>query len=149
LRHNGFALIVVLSPCVSFNDEEGSTKSYTYTREHYHAAVETDFVPPAQEIAVDYAAGESMPVSLHDGSQVILRKLDPSYDPTDRTAAYNYIGNKLKKNEYVTGLIHIDESDSTEFHNLNHTAEAPLNSIPFEKLSPGRAALDKLMSRYR
>jgi 2-oxoglutarate ferredoxin oxidoreductase subunit beta len=90
-----------------------------------------------------------MPVSLHDGSQVILRKLDPSYDPTDRTAAYNYIGNKLKNNEYVTGLIHIDEADSTEFHNLNHTAAAPLNSIPFEKLSPGRAALDKLMGRYR
>ena len=98
---------------------------------------------------MDYAAGESMPVSLHDGSQVILRKLDPSYDPTDRTAAYNYIGNKLKNNEYVTGLIHIDEADSTEFHNLNHTAAAPLNSIPFEKLSPGRAALGKLMGRYR
>src|SRR4030088_2155016 len=67
LRHNGFALIDVLSPCVTFNDHEGSTKSYTFTREHYHAAVETDFVPRAQEIAVDYAEGESIPVSLHDG----------------------------------------------------------------------------------
>jgi 2-oxoglutarate/2-oxoacid ferredoxin oxidoreductase subunit beta len=142
-------LIDVLSPCVTFNDHEGSTKSYTYTREHYHPAVEADFVPPAQEISVNYAAGESVPVSLHDGSRVMLRKLDPNYDPTDRTAAYNYIGNKLKNNEYVTGLIHIDESDSTEFHNLNRTAAAPLNSIAFEKLSPGRAALDQLMARYR
>jgi 2-oxoglutarate ferredoxin oxidoreductase subunit beta len=149
LRHNGFALIDVLSPCVTFNDHEGSTKSYTFTREHYHAAVETDFVPRAQEIAVDYAEGESIPVSLHDGSRVILRKLDPTYDPTDRSAAYNYIETKLKHNEYVTGLIHIDEADSTEFHNLNRSAQAPLNSIPFEKLSPGRAALDKLMARYR
>jgi 2-oxoglutarate ferredoxin oxidoreductase subunit beta len=173
MRHNGFALIDVLSPCVTFNDHEGSTKSYTFTREHYHAAVETDFhaaaetdfhaaaetdfqgavaadfVPQAREIAVDYAEGESIPVNLHDGSRIVLRKLDPSYDPTDRSAAYNYIETKLKHNEYVTGLIHIDESDSTEFHNLNRTAEAPLNSIPYEKLSPGRAALDKLMARYR
>ena len=149
MRHNGFALIDVLSPCVTFNDHEGSTKSYTFTREHYHAAVEADFVPRAEEIVVDYSAGESIPVNLHDGSRVILRKLDPSYDPTDRTAAYNYIETKLKHAEYVTGLIHIDESDSTEFHNLNRTPEAPLNSIPFEKLSPGRAALDKLMARYR
>ena len=88
-------------------------------------------------------------MSLHDGSRVVLRKLDPTYDPTDRTAAYNYIGTKLKAGEYVTGLIHINETDSTEFHNLNRTAAAPLNSIPFEKLSPGRAALDKLMARYR
>jgi 2-oxoglutarate ferredoxin oxidoreductase subunit beta len=149
MRHNGFALIDVLSPCVTFNDHEGSTKSYVFTREHYHAAVETDFVPRAQEIAVDYAPGEAIPVSMHDGSQVILRKLDPAYDPTDRTAAYNYIGNKLKQNEYVTGLIHIDETGDTEFHKLNRTAAAPLNSIPFEKLSPGRAELDKLMGRYR
>jgi 2-oxoglutarate/2-oxoacid ferredoxin oxidoreductase subunit beta len=80
---------------------------------------------------------------------VVLRKLDPTYDPTDRTAAYNYIENKLKQSEYVTGLIHIHESDSTEFHNLNRTAKAPLNSIPFDKLSPGSAALEKLMTRYR
>jgi 2-oxoglutarate ferredoxin oxidoreductase subunit beta len=80
---------------------------------------------------------------------VFLRKLDPSYDPTDRSAAYNYIEQKLKQNEYVTGLIHIDERDNTEFHNLNRTAKVPLNSIPFGKLSPGAAALDKLMGRYR
>jgi 2-oxoglutarate/2-oxoacid ferredoxin oxidoreductase subunit beta len=149
LKHNGFALIDVLSPCVTFNDHEGSTKSYTFTREHYHAAVEADFVPFAQEIAVDYPAGDAMPVSLHDGSRVILRKLDPAYDPTDRSAAYNYIETKLKQNEYVTGLIHIDESGTTEFHNLNRTAKTPLNAIPYEELSPGSAALDKLMDRYR
>ncbi len=149
LAHRGFALIDVLSPCVTFNDHEGSTKSYTFTREHYHAAVEADFVPRAEQIAVDYPAGESIPVSLHDGSRVVLRKLDPTYDPTDRAAAYQYIETKLKQNEYVTGLIHIDESAATEFHTVNRTAAAPLNSIPYEKLAPGRAALDKLMERYR
>jgi len=149
MRHNGFALIDVLSPCVTFNDHEGSTKSYGFTREHYHPVMEADFVPPAEEISVAYEEGESVAVSLHDGSRVLLRKLDPAYDPTDRSAAYSYIENKLKQNEYVTGLIHIDERDNTEFHNLNKTAKVPLNSVPFNKLSPGRAALDKLMTRYR
>jgi len=125
MRHNGFALIDVLSPCVTFNDHEGSTKSYVFTREHYHAAVETDFVPRAQEIAVDYAPGEAIPVSMHDGSQVILRKLDPAYDPTDRTAAYNYIGNKLKQSEYVTGLIHIDEIGAAEWHPVREAISRP------------------------
>ncbi|HEY2685502.1 MAG TPA: 2-oxoacid:ferredoxin oxidoreductase subunit beta [Steroidobacteraceae bacterium] len=149
MRHNGFALIDVLSPCVTFNDHEGSTKSYTFTREHYSPVTEADFVPHAEAIKVNYAEGEALPVSLHDGSRVMLRKLDPDYDPTDRSAAYGYIEAKLKQNEYVTGLIHIDESDASEFHKLNKTAKTPLNAIPFEKLSPGKAALDKLMNRYR
>ena len=149
MRHRGFALIDILSPCVTFNDHEGSTKSYTFTREHYHAAMEADFVPPAQEISVDYPPDEALPVTLHDGSRVVLRKLGASYDPTDRSAAYSFIEAKLKHHEYVTGLIHIDESGSTEFHTLNKSSRVPLNRIPYAKLSPGGAALDKLMARYR
>jgi 2-oxoglutarate/2-oxoacid ferredoxin oxidoreductase subunit beta len=149
MKHRGFALIDVLSPCVTFNDHEGSTKSYTFTREHYRPAMEADFVPRASEIAVDYAAGSVLPVKMHDGSQVVLRKLDPSYDPRDRVAASAYVEAKLAGNEYVTGLIHINENAGNEFHQLNHTAAMPLNRIPYEKLVPGRAALDKLMARYR
>ena len=149
MRHRGFAIIDVLSPCVTFNDHEGSTKSYIFTREHYHAAMEADFVPHAEPIAVDYPQGESIPVELHDGSRVVLRKLGASYDPTDAAEAYNFIEGKLKQNEYVTGLIHINESGSTEFHAGNNTSAVPLNRIPYEKLSPGRAALEKLMGRYR
>ena len=149
LRHNGFALIDVLSPCVTFNDHEGSTKSYAFTREHYQPVVEADFVPHAEQISVDYEQGASMPVQLHDGSRVNLRKLDPDYDPTDRSAAYHYIETKLKNHEYVTGLIHIDETSTTEFHTLNKSSSVPLNRLPFEKLAPGSAALEKLMGRYR
>jgi 2-oxoglutarate ferredoxin oxidoreductase subunit beta len=149
MRHRGFALIDVLSPCVTFNDHEGSTKSYTFTREHYHPAIEADYVPPAQEISVDYRQGETLPVQLHDGSRVVLRKLGATYDPTDRSAAYGFIEQKLKQNEYVTGLIHIDEDVSHEFHNINKTSSVPLNRIPYEKLSPGGAALEKLLGRYR
>src|ERR1700733_1364934 len=149
MRHRGFALIDILSPCVTFNDHEGSTKSYTFAREHYHAAMEADFVPPAEEISVDYPPAEALPVALHDGSRVILRKLGGSYDPTDRSPAYGFIEAKLKQNEYVAGLIHIDESGSTEFHTLNKSSAIPLNRIPYEKLSPGSAALEKLLGRYR
>jgi len=149
LKHNGFALIDVLSPCVTFNDHEGSTKSYTFTREHYHPVIEADFVPRAREITVDYEEGQALPVELHDGSHVILRKLDASYDPTDRSAAYHFVETKIANHEYVTGLIHIDESSTTEFHTLNKTSKVPLNRLPFEKLSPGNAALEKLQARWR
>src|ERR1700755_2082831 len=82
LNHNGFALIDVLSPCVTFNDHEGSTKSYAYTREHYDAAVHADFVPFEREIAANYAPGDSLPIVLHDGSRILLRKVEEGYDPT-------------------------------------------------------------------
>ncbi len=149
LRHQGFALIDVLSPCVTFNDHEGSTKSYAFTREHYHAAVEADFVPRASEIAVDYAPGESKVVGLHDGSHVRLKKLDGGYDPSDRAAAYSYIERKLKDGEYVTGLIHAGDGSASELHAVNQTAATPLNRLPYERLTPGAAALGKLMARYR
>ncbi len=84
-------LIDVLSPCVTFNDHEGSTRSYAYTREHYEEAVHADFVPPAQQIAVDYAPGETQAVTMHDGSRILLRKVDARYDPTDRAAALETI----------------------------------------------------------
>ena len=104
LRHNGFALIDVLSPCVTFNDHEGSTKSYTFTREHYHRGGRGGFrAAGSRKSRWIIAAGESIPVSLHDGSRVILRKLDPIYDPTDRTAAYNYIETKLKQERIRDG----------------------------------------------
>ena len=75
----------MLSPCVTFNDHEGSTKSYAYTREHYEPAVHADFIPFEREIKADYKEGESLPVVMHDGSRIVLRKLDATYDPTDRT----------------------------------------------------------------
>ena len=149
LSHPGFALIDVLSPCVTFNDHEGSTKSYAFTREHYHPAVEADFVPPAPEISVVYDPGATAVVPLHDGSRVRLRKLDPDYDPSDRAAAYSYIDQKLKQGEYVTGLIHVTDGGHNEMHAVNETSRMPLNRIPYAKLSPGAGTLAKLMDRYR
>ena len=148
LHHRGFALIDVLSPCVTFNDHEGSTRSYAYAREHYEEAVHTDFVPRASEIQVDYAAGEAVPVTLHDGSVVLLRKVDASYDPTDRTAALARLQERALAGEHLTGLLYLAPGQP-EMHELNATPDEPLNALPYARLNPGAAQLGKLMARYR
>ena len=157
LAHPGFALIDVLSPCVTFNDHEGSTKSYAFTREHYHPVVEAefqagsaaDFIAPVASIAVDYRDGEELIVPLHDGSHVHLKKLDLAFDTSDRATAYAYIDAKLKEGQYVTGLIHVDPEAGRDLHAANRTAAVALNSIAYERLTPGSASLAKLMARYR
>lgn len=147
-RHKGFALVDVLSPCVTFNDHEGSTKSYAFTREHYVEAVHADFVPPMQEITAAYVEGEALAVTLHDGGQVRLRKVDANYDPTDRSEAYAYIQHKMAQREFLTGLLYVEPSQ-TDFHDLNETVSTPLNRVPYEKLTPGSKGLKKILSRYR
>jgi 2-oxoglutarate ferredoxin oxidoreductase subunit beta len=148
MHHSGFALIDVLSPCVTFNDHEGSTRSYQYSRDHYEEVVHADLVPPAAEISVQYAPGESVPVTMHDGSRIVLRKVDPDYDPTDRGAALARIRERLRAQEYLTGLLHISEGQQ-EFHELNLTPEEPLNEIPYARLNPGAAALERTLARFR
>jgi 2-oxoglutarate ferredoxin oxidoreductase subunit beta len=148
IRHKGFALIDVLSPCVTFNDHEGSTKSYAYTREHYEPAVNVDFIPFEKTITAEYAAGEATAVTLHDGSRIVLRKLDASHDPTNRSAAAAHVQERIKAGEYLTGLLYA-ESSQPDFHALNQTPEEPLNRVPFAKLSPGSKSLEKVLARYR
>jgi len=149
LKHKGFALIDVLSPCVTFNDHEGSTKSYAYTREHYEPAVQADFIPLRREITADYAEGEVLPVVLHDGSQIVLRKLDGAYDPRQRITAWTQIQERMKHGEYLTGLLYLEGGEHSDFHDLNHTPEVPLNSLPYEALSPGAKGLEQILKRYR
>ena len=146
--HKGFAIIDVISPCVTFNDHEGSTKSYAYTREHDIPVVETDYIAPQAEIAVDYAPGTAVTVPMHDGSSVVLHKLAPDYDPRDRAAAMAYVQRHAKRNEYVTGLIHLDETGS-DMHAQAATSDTALNALPYETLHPGNAGLAKLMGRFR
>jgi 2-oxoglutarate ferredoxin oxidoreductase subunit beta len=148
IRHRGFALIDVLSPCVTFNDHEGSTKSYAYTREHYEPAVNVDFIPIEREITAQYAEGEALPVVMHDGSRIVLRKIDASHDPTSRSAAAANVQERMKVGEYLTGLLYVEPSQS-DFHALNQTPDEPLNAIPYERLSPGSKALEKVLARYR
>ena len=148
MRHKGFALIDVLSPCVTFNDHEGSTKSYAYTREHYEPAVHADFIPLEREITADYQEGETLPVVMHDGSRIVLRKLDASYDPTNRSNAATHIQERMKAGEYLTGLLYV-EAEEKEFHDLNNTPDTALNKVPYAKLTPGSKGLEKILARYR
>ena len=147
LMHNGFAMIDIISPCVTFNDHVGSTKSYTYAREHYHEAVHADYVPPRQEIKASYAEGEALPVQMHDGSQIVLRKLDKEYDPTHRGKAFEYLRTKLRQGEHVTGLIFVSSS-GPDMHAMAQTTDVPLNQVPYERLHPGSAGLAKILKRY-
>jgi 2-oxoglutarate ferredoxin oxidoreductase subunit beta len=148
IAHRGFALIDVISPCVTFNDHEGSTRSYAYTREHYEEAVHADFVPPAREIAVDYAPGATQSVTMHDGSRLLLRKIAENYDPTDRGAALQAIQQHAVRQEYLTGLLYT-ASGLADFHEQNATPDQPLNALPYERLNPGEAALARTLARFR
>jgi len=148
LAHKGFAFIDVISPCVTFNDHEGSTKSYAYTRENTVEVVQADFVAPARAITTAYDPGTVSNVMMHDGSWVRLRKLAEDYDPTDRDLAYQYIRNSQKVGEVVTGLLYLSP-DSKDMHEQIGTAQAPLIQLPFEQLCPGSAELERLQQRFR
>jgi 2-oxoglutarate ferredoxin oxidoreductase subunit beta len=148
IRHRGFALLDVLSPCVTFNDHETSTKSYAYARGHFHPVVHTDFVPPAEEIRVAYNQGEVMPVELHDGSRLLLRKVSKGYNMHNRGAAIDYVRAQQRQGEFVTGLLYVDESEP-DLHAINGTTKVPLNAVPFGKLCPGAAGLAAIQQRYR
>jgi 2-oxoglutarate ferredoxin oxidoreductase subunit beta len=148
LAHKGFAFVDVISPCVTFNDHEGSTKSYAYTREHNVEIVQADFIPPQEEITAEYAAGSVRNVMLHDGGWVRLRKVAEDYDPTDRDRAYQHIRERQMDGEIVTGLLYIS-GDSKDMHEQNGTVPRALFDLPYEQLCPGAAALEKLQAGLR
>ena len=148
LLHKGFAIVDIISPCVSFNDHEGSTKSYRYTREHQQDIAPVDFIPLRREITAEPGASSSTAVTMHDGSVIRFRAVDESYDPTDRDAAYALVRAHQQRGEVATGLLYIEKND-LDMHDTNNTAERPLVDLPFEKLCPGKAALETLMEDFR
>jgi 2-oxoglutarate ferredoxin oxidoreductase subunit beta len=148
LMHPGFALVDIVSPCVTFNDHEGSTKSYAHTREFYHHVIDIDYIPPAEEIKAAYEEGDAMPIEMHDGSTIILRKVDKDYDLTSRAAAFGYLREHFNAGEITTGLLYRDESRA-DMHELSGNVDTPLSQLPFASLNPGNAELKKLQRRYR
>ena len=148
LMHEGFSLVDVISPCVTFNDHEGSTKSYAHTRESYHHVVMADYVAPAEEIKAAYKQGSTMPVELHDGSKILLRKIDNDYDPTSRAASFKYLRERFNAGEITTGLLYIDESRK-EMHDLMGNVQTPMCQLPLDTLHPGSDELKKILNGYR
>lgn len=148
LSHRGFALIDVISPCVTFNDHSGSTKSYLQTRKHMIRATEADFVPPASEILAHISPNGATNVTLHDGSVVHFTSVPADYDPTDRSKVTAYLDEHQENGEVLTGLLYLDES-AEDMHELSNSSEVPLVHIPYEALCPGAAALEQLQEEYR
>jgi 2-oxoglutarate ferredoxin oxidoreductase subunit beta len=148
ITHRGCAVLDVISPCVTFNDHEGSTKSYAYTRAHKHAATNTDLVMPTEAITVEYQEGETMPVKMHDGSTILLKKADGEYDASSRSAALAYLEKQRIHGLVVTGLLFIDES-LPDMHQISETARKPLKAFDFGELCPGSEALARLQSGLR
>lgn len=148
MSHKGFAFLNVISPCVTFNNNTGSTKSYDYVREHVETLGTMDFVPMMREIKTSYEAGDVSNITMHDGSEIRFHKLQKDWDPTDRRSAMTAVQNSKDKSEILTGLLYIDES-SQELHELINTSETPLNALPQSLLSPGMEALAKLNATLR
>jgi 2-oxoglutarate ferredoxin oxidoreductase subunit beta len=148
LSHGGAAFIDVISPCVTFNNHGGSTKSYEHVRQHNEAVSVVDFIAPGSEITAHYAPGEVVEVEQHDGTVLRLRKLHKDYDPTDRYAAMSYINDHAARGEVVTGLLYLDALPA-DLHTSLNTCEQPLNSLGVEQLCPGAKALEKINAALR
>ena len=148
LLHPGFSLVDIISPCVTFNNHEGSTKSYAHTREFYNHVVDVDYVSVAEQITAEYEQGSAMPVALHDGSKIMLRKLDEDYDPTSRARAFKYLRERFNAGEIVTGLLYIND-ERKEMHDLMGNVDTPFAELPMDSLRPPKGELDNILKRYR
>ena len=148
LRHPGPAFIDCISPCVAFNNHEGSTKSYDFVREHNEAMNQLDVILGRMPITTEYAPGEVREVTQHDGSVLRLRKLHEGYDPTDRVAALHHLHERKAAGEIVTGLLYVDP-EPQDMHAHLDTVERPLNALEDAALVPGAAALERINAALR
>jgi 2-oxoglutarate ferredoxin oxidoreductase subunit beta len=148
IAHRGTALLDVISPCVTFNNHEDSTKSYKWAKDHEMPIQEIGFIPFFEEITVDYDPGTTRDVALHDGSHIRLKKLKEDYDPTDKHAAFNLLHEAQEKNEFLTGLIYV-EPQKKDFLTLLGLTEEPLATLPLDRVRPGREALARMMEELR
>ncbi len=148
LAHNGTAVLDILSPCVTFNNHAGSTKSYTWGKDNEEPIHIVDFVPAMDEIEVEYEEGTDQEVQLHDGSWVRLRKLEREYDPTDRRAARELLLEANDKNLFLTGLLYLDTTKRTFLDSLEMCDE-PLALLNEEQLRPPPEVLDEVVASYR
>lgn len=148
MRHKGFAMLNVISPCVTFNNNVGSTKSYDYVREHIEMTATMDFVPMMREIKASYEAGSINDLTMHDGSLIRLNKLNKDWDPTNRLSAANAIQHAKSRGEILTGLLYINE-EAQDLQAVLNTTDTPLNALHEDVLCPGSGALEKLNSSLR
>jgi 2-oxoglutarate/2-oxoacid ferredoxin oxidoreductase subunit beta len=145
MSYKGTAVLDIISPCVTFNNNDDSTKSYGYGKEHEEPIQDIQFVPAFQEIQVDYEPGTVQLVKLHDGPTIKLKKLDRDYDPTNRWHALELLEKSREKQELITGLLYINESRPT-LPDLMQLTSTPLAYLPEERMRPNREEFDKLIA---
>src|ERR1700687_3437112 len=148
IAHKGTVMLDVISPCVTFNDHEGSTKSYKYVQEHEEPLHEVSFVPSFEEINVDYDPGTTFEVTMHDGSSLRLRKLEQEYDPTDKIQAVRRLMESHAKGDVLTGVFYINAKAPSFIDMLNVTDE-PLATLPESVVRPSREVLTKCMEELQ
>ncbi len=148
ISHQGLSVIDVVSPCVTFNDHEGSTKSYSYMKEHEFMLHELDYVPSYEDIAVEIPEGGVMDVQMHDGSHLRIRKLEREYDPTDRFAALKMLEEAEKKHEVLTGVLYVNTNKPT-FLELLNLVDDPVATLPQSIVRPAKSVLDEVMEELR
>jgi 2-oxoglutarate ferredoxin oxidoreductase subunit beta len=142
--HRGTAMLDVISPCVTFNDHEGSTKSYSYVKDHDEPLADISFVPFFQDITVDYEPGTATEITMHDGSRLILKKLGGDYDPTNKVEALRVLTEAHDKSEVVTGLFYVDTKRENFLDQLN-VVDEPLATLPESRVRPPQQVLDEVM----
>ncbi|MGA7886619.1 MAG: 2-oxoacid:ferredoxin oxidoreductase subunit beta [Acidobacteriaceae bacterium] len=147
MAHKGTVMLDVISPCVTFNDHEGSTRSYKYMQDHEEPLDEVGFVPSFEEIDVEYEAGSSFDVEMHDGSHLRLKKLPENYDPADRAVAVRTLMEAHEKNEILTGVFYID-TQKPAFTDLLNLVDEPLATLPTERVRPPKRVLDEVMAKH-
>ena len=145
ISHKGTVMLDVISPCVTFNDHEGSTKSYKFMQEHDEPINELGFVSSFDDIEVEYDHGTTLDVKMHDGSHLRLRKIKEDYDPSDRIGAVKTLMEAHESGEVLTGVFYVDTQKPT-FTDLLNLVDQPLSSLPESVVRPSKAVLDKVMA---
>ncbi|MGA3026939.1 MAG: 2-oxoacid:ferredoxin oxidoreductase subunit beta [Bryobacteraceae bacterium] len=148
IAHRGLAVIDVISPCVTFNDHEGSTRSYQYMKDHDEPVHEVDFIPSFIDIDIEFDEGTTHEVEMHDGSRIRLKKIGRDYDPTNALGAITAIHESKASLEVLTGLLYLDQDSPTLIDKLKMVPE-PLATLPQDKVRPSREALDRIMDEFR
>jgi 2-oxoglutarate ferredoxin oxidoreductase subunit beta len=147
MSYNGTAVLDIISPCVTFNNHAESTKSYTYGKEHEEMLQDISFVQAFEEVEVDYEPGSVQEVKLHDGPRILLKKLDRAHDPTDKMSALKLLQEARDKQEFITGLIYINESRPT-LVDLESLPETPLAALSEDKLRSTPERLAQVMAEF-
>src|SRR5246500_4171761 len=148
IAHRGTVMLDVISPCVTFNDHEGSTKSYKYMKDHEEPLQDINFVPYFEEIDVEYDAGTTVEVTMHDGSRLRLRKLEEDYDATNRIDTIHRLLEAHEKQEVLTGVLYVNSKAPT-FIDLLNVTEQPLATLPESVTRPSREVLEQCMEELR